>query len=85
MCQQNMTHQVAVGLSTILCIKAGLNEEYGSKSKQENQRQPLLPLLRIPQEDHHACMSHNCNMHAEGLCQSHADSLVVSSVSVSPG
>ena len=49
-------------------------------SKKKSQRQPLFPLLGVPQEDH---VTHY-NIYEEGLGQSHAGSLVVGSVSVSP-
>jgi len=64
-------------------IKAGQSKPVwgkGSQKQTKAQRQPLLPLLRVPQENQATRLWHICR----GQDQSHAWSLVVSSVSVSP-
>lgn len=52
--QPNMGQHIAIGVDTILALKLDKATQYKEKhprSQQESQKQPLFPLLGLPEED----------------------------------
>lgn len=76
-------YQITLWLETTSPIKSGIGSSVGGtgpKSRQKNHRQSLFPLLGVSRKDK---VTH-CNICELCLGQTHAGSLVVGLVSVSP-
>lgn len=77
-----MEYQLAVRIGIFSTIKSGLGNPAGgngTKNRQQSQSE-IAPVPSVRDGTHKKTKLHNCNLCAEDLGQSHANSLVVQSL-----